>query len=118
MAIGRDLTTVGGRIREARELWSWNHRDSPAMTQARLGELVGVHQTTVSEWEANERPLAVDTVALIATILEVPAEWIAFRQGEPRAQPTGTLHPLTGTRGENAEPVDPSTGRSRRRRES
>lgn len=99
MAKGRDLSSQGGRIREAREVYSFLHRDEPDMTQQRLGELLGVDQSTVSEWERNTRPITTEMLAALAKVLGESPAWLAWAEGEPQAHvrpsgraPTGTHH--------------------------
>ena len=117
MARRGDLTTVGGRLREAREVWSWEHREQPSMTQGRLSELMRVNQSTVSSWERNAAALTIPAIEEIAAILGVSPSWLAFGEGEPRVRTTSGPIPVTGRLRDNAERLPPETP-SRHRRES
>ena len=59
---------IGVRIREARK--------SRGFTQKELAEQIGVHQTTVGEWERGEKRIPEERIDQIAQVLYVKASWL------------------------------------------
>lgn len=63
-----DLSTLGGRIRAARQ--------DLAMHQAELAERVGVTERTVRNWESGARLPRMRKLGEIAAALDVQASWL------------------------------------------
>lgn len=59
---------IGVRIREARK--------NRGFTQKELAEQIGVHQTTVGEWERGEKRIPEERIDQIAQVLYVKASWL------------------------------------------
>jgi Zn-dependent peptidase ImmA (M78 family)/DNA-binding XRE family transcriptional regulator len=75
-------TPVNGyRIRQARELRS--------LTQAALGEILGIDQTMVAHMERGTKQPNAELLQAIATVLRLPPSF--FRQALPPELPKGTL---------------------------
>ena len=80
-------TTLGQRIREAREARGWS--------QLRLGESVGVSRAAVSQWESGEsKGLRPENLVAAARALAVNVEWLvtgvgAMRPDEPCSKNNG-----------------------------
>ncbi len=86
--------TLGDRLRKARE-----HRH---LQQAEMAELLGVAQTALSKWEADQRRPRdlLDIVEKWARVTGVPREWLMWGVIPPDADPTVASlihHPLQRT---------------------
>jgi len=65
------------------------------MDQRALAFAIGVHPKTVSRWENNTQPPEIPALELVATVLEVPVEWL--RHGGDIDRPGGqNLQPPPG----------------------
>jgi hypothetical protein len=82
--------TMGGRIALARS--EKRHSDwmkPKGVTQAQLGEAIGVHRVTVSDWERNPKAeIQSGHLLAIANFLGVEANWLLTGQGPMRPSPT------------------------------
>ena len=85
-----DMRTIGGRVALARS--EKHHTDwmkPKGVTQAQLGEAIGVHRVTVSDWERNPKAeIQSGHLLAIANFLEVEANWLLTGQGPMRPSPT------------------------------
>lgn len=76
-------TTLGQRIREAREARGWS--------QLRLGESVGVSRAAVSQWESGEsKGLRPENLVAAARALAVNVEWLVTGVGAMRPDELAT----------------------------
>lgn len=75
VAMARKNTTLGERIREAREHHGWK--------QKQLAARVNVEPMTVSRWERGVNQPDIDTLRVIATVTQLP---LAFFVEEPERQ--------------------------------
>lgn len=69
--------TIARRIR--------TRRRALTLSQERLGNLVGVGQTTVAAWESGRSTPKPQMIEKLASVLGVPKEWLLY--GEERAKP-------------------------------
>jgi len=60
--------TYQERIRELRE--------DNDFTQSQVAELLGVHQTTYSQYELNKRPMPIDCLIILCKYYNVSADYI------------------------------------------
>jgi transcriptional regulator with XRE-family HTH domain len=85
-----DLRSIGGRIALARS--EKRHADwvkPKGVTQVQLGEAIGVHRVTVSDWERNPKAeIQSGHLLAIANFLGVEANWLLTGQGPMRPSPT------------------------------
>lgn len=72
------VTTRGDRIRQARE--------AKRLSQAKLGDLVGVRSPTVFRWEKSDMRPEDETLDRLADALGVSAAWILYGIDEPRVE--------------------------------
>lgn len=72
------LTMRSDRIR--------NKRKEMGFTQQKLGDLVGVSKTTVSQWEKGDYSPNGENLSLLARALGVSAQWILDGKGAPSFQ--------------------------------
>ncbi|HHP5405927.1 TPA: LexA family protein [Aeromonas veronii] len=63
------------RIRELRK----KHR----LTQQKLGELIGVKKSSISQWENDEHSPSGDNLAQLSKVFGVSAHWLATGKGSP-----------------------------------
>lgn len=70
-----DLTTIGGRVRYAREL--------RGLTLGELGALMGQSKQSVNQYETGKRDPSVEKLTAIATHLRVSFDWLARGEGAP-----------------------------------
>lgn len=47
-------------------------RESKGISRNKLGEMVGVNQTTIGRWETNEITPSIDNVEEVASVLNIP----------------------------------------------
>jgi len=84
-----DMRTIGGRIALARS--EKRHADwmkPNGVTQAQLGEAIGVHRVTISDWERNPKSeIQSGHLIAIANFLGVEANWLLTGQGPMRPSP-------------------------------
>lgn len=73
-ALRQERVALGQRLRQVRE--------TADLTQEDLAKVLGVHPRRISEWEAGERPMYVDSFVQIARVCGVTAAHIL---GEQRA---------------------------------
>ena len=98
--------TLGERITRARLALS--ARVGKHISQAELGQMVGLTGATVGNYEAGRTEPSFDIVRTMAKVLGVPAGWLAFEEGgtpgeqnalsslpyDPTRQPVETRRPL------------------------
>jgi len=85
--MGKTLLKLGRRARELRK--------KAGLTQERLAELAGLHQTYVGGIERGERNVSVRTIAKLATALGVPLSTLFdFVDNAPPLFPEKSLKPL------------------------
>ncbi|MDO2435956.1 LexA family protein [Aeromonas veronii] len=63
------------RIRELRK--------KHGLTQQKLGELIGVKKSSISQWENDEHSPSGDNLAQLSKVLGVSAHWLATGKGSP-----------------------------------
>lgn len=51
------------------------------LTQKEIGEILGVSQPTVADWEKGVRTPSIEQVELLAKTLRVSPGWLAFNEG-------------------------------------
>ena len=81
------------RIRELRK--------KHGLTQQKLGELIGVKKSSISQWENDEHSPSGDNLALLSKVFGVSAHWLSTGKGspelsnvEPAVIPQGTRVPV------------------------
>lgn len=84
-----DTRTIGGRIALARSEKRHDDWMKPTgVTQAQLGEAIGVHRVTISDWERNAKAeIQSGHLLAIANFLGVEANWLLTGQGPMRPSP-------------------------------
>lgn len=65
---------IGQRIRDARK--------ARVLTQAKLAEMVGVAQPSLSAWESGDTMPSTENLVVLAMTLSVSFEWLATGRGE------------------------------------
>jgi|SRR6266851_2376791 len=68
--ISRYGMAIGDRLRQARE--------AKELTQTKLGELIGVGQTTVSQWETGHNNVGIEDIKKVAERTDHDPIWLAF----------------------------------------
>jgi len=63
------------RIRELRK--------KHGLTQQKLGELIGVKKSSISQWENDEHSPSGDNLALLSKVFGVSAHWLSTGKGSP-----------------------------------
>lgn len=64
------MDTVGSRIKAARK--------AAGMTQADLGEKMGIKYQNITGWETGKRNPTIKSICRLATLLNVKPCWLAF----------------------------------------
>ena len=94
----KSLATFGGRLYSARK--AKESRELRTITQATIGDALGVSQGTVNRWELDlKQPQTLELLERLAAWLGVRPGWLAFGQG-PReleaAPPAADKKPTRG----------------------
>lgn len=58
-------------------------RKKQGLTQQRLGELVGVKKSSISQWESGEHAPSGDNLVALAKVFGVSAHWLSTGKGSP-----------------------------------
>ena len=68
--MAKGATSVGSRIREARE--------NRQMTQQEVAKLLGLSRAAIAQWESDTTSPSIHTAAEVSKLLEVSPQWLAF----------------------------------------
>jgi DNA-binding XRE family transcriptional regulator len=74
-----DKLTFAQRLFQAKS--AYEGRVGERITQKQLGEMVGVSQPTVADWENGVRTPSIEQVELLSEALGVSPGWLAFGEG-------------------------------------
>jgi transcriptional regulator with XRE-family HTH domain len=78
-ALTRSVMEIGNRLKERRE--------DKGLTQQQLGELVNVSDATINRYERNLREPGIETIKLLAKVLDCTSDYLLGLSSQPRPKP-------------------------------